>query len=203
MPAAYTHGQPPTPINPEVFPIKKAANNLLISKPLLNFFHYTKCRSKSFLGLSKVIGTSSPTTVSESQLKPQPKLSTLKPKTEMKFSSVGRILLGGAILGASFYFFPFLLFPLRFLLGLMFIGFLFKTLFWAVGPRRWAFAGHHGHGPYGFRGPGFMDKIRSMPDDEYTAFKQRFAGRGRCGHGAHFAQPQAPAEPTTPATPAV
>lgn len=102
----------------------------------------------------------------------------------MKFLFIGRALLVGALIGASFYFMPFLFFPLRFIAGLLFVGFLLKLLFAGGGPP-WR---HHrmGYGRGRF-GPGrmdFFDRVRGMSEEEYTQFRTNM--QGRCGH--HFAE---------------
>ena len=72
----------------------------------------------------------------------------------------------GAVLGAALFLLPF--FVLKVLVIFLLFGLVFR------------FFGRHRsyRGPYGWA---FADKIRTMSDEEYTAFKERLS-HGRCGH---------------------
>ena len=113
----------------------------------------------------------------------------------MNTSFWGRALLAGLLLGASFYFFPVLFFPLRILAGVALFFALARLFFWGLGPGR-GIQGHW-HGSRGF-GPGrqaFFDRVRSMTDAEYSQFTARFAGK--CGHYGYASAPSAAAPSAT------
>ena len=77
-----------------------------------------------------------------------------------------KTIIAGALLGAALFYLPF------FVMKVMVIFLLFGMMFRFFGR-------HRGYrGPYGWA---YADKIRSMSDDEYSAFKTRMS-MGRCGH---------------------
>lgn len=75
-----------------------------------------------------------------------------------------RAIIAGILGGAALFFLPF--FILRFFLFILFIGFAIRLVI-GIGFRGRGFRGR------GFN-PVFADKIRSMSDEEYNQFKQKF-----------------------------
>lgn len=76
-----------------------------------------------------------------------------------------RAIIGGALLGAGFFFIPFIL--IRFLLFALLIGFVLRMF----GRRGWGRWRHDFGGRNRFA---FADYIRGMSDEEYNRFRQHF-----------------------------
>lgn len=74
-------------------------------------------------------------------------------------------IIGGALLGAGFFFIPFIM--MRFILFALFIAFLFRLF----GRRHWRRWGSRFGGRNQFA---FADYIRGMSDEEYNRFRQHF-----------------------------
>lgn len=92
----------------------------------------------------------------------------------MKYSILKPIV-AGALIGAALFFAPFLV--LRIILFVLIFGLIFRLF---IGRRYGRFGGPSMH-------PGFAEKIRSMSDEEYAQFKQKFNNRCR---GHNYQQPQ-------------
>lgn len=86
----------------------------------------------------------------------------------MKTGITIRAIVIGLLIGAAFFFVPFILIPI------LIIG-LFFSLFRYAGRGRYGAACGGGY-------PGYTDYIRNMTDEEYAAFRERryppFRGRG-------------------------
>ncbi|MDJ1503172.1 hypothetical protein [Xanthocytophaga agilis] len=82
-------------------------------------------------------------------------------------AQIFKSILFGALFGTALFFMPFFL--LRIVLFIVIIGALFRLF----ARRRFGPSGHRRSFTH------FTDRIRSMSDEEYTAFKQR--SQDRCG----------------------
>jgi hypothetical protein len=82
--------------------------------------------------------------------------------------SVLKAIVAGLLAGAILYFAPMVFF------GLLFFALLAKMMFFG------GMMMHHRHGGYGGHHLAFADKIRSMSDEDYQAFKGRFASGHSC-----------------------
>jgi hypothetical protein len=104
----------------------------------------------------------------------------------MKRSIIKPILIG-ILIGTAAFFAPFLM--LKVLGFVLILGLIFKLFWWGSWRHRGGWGGHHGRMSYGVL---FADKIRSMSEEEYAEFKNKYAndscgdscGCG-CGCGSH------------------
>lgn len=84
-----------------------------------------------------------------------------------------KAVIGGGLLGAAFFFIPFIV--MRILLFMILIGFIFRLL----GRSRWGRRGFDHHGFGRSKEFAFADYIRGMSDEEYNRFRQHFGNNRR------------------------
>lgn len=89
----------------------------------------------------------------------------------------------GILLGTAAYFMPFFL--LKGFFFFLLIGALFRLFFF----RRmgWGGHGHYMHLVY-------ADHLRNMSEEDYNKYKERFQGRGACGHRQYHPYQDVPKE---------
>ena len=110
----------------------------------------------------------------------------------MNTRTILRSILGGALLGAAFYMAPFFL--VRFVLFFLLVGLAIRLI---RGPRRWGRGRFSpgGQGGWGGGGPlALADKIRTMSEEDYLAYRTRAAQRFA------YCRPGQPATATSTAT---